>query len=199
MNRTVPRTCVSCRSGRTVRAVNPVRKLHRRFESYLARKYYYLLCMTITQCIKDNKQLLINTILSSTSKCDVFKKLNCHRNSFNIKKLNEFIEENNLCLSEREVKDGKVKCKYCGKEYTCTGISYHERYCKENPNREINYGNKGTTKGYNPWNKGKTKSDDNRIKQYGETFTRKVRSGEIIPYWRGKDIQKKLYRKLKSL
>ena len=36
------------------------------------------------------------------------------------------------------------------------------------------------------WNKGKTKETDDRIKKYGEKYSQKVQSGEIIPAFTGK-------------
>ena len=35
------------------------------------------------------------------------------------------------------MENNKIKCRYCGKEYTKRGISRHERLCKENPNRDL--------------------------------------------------------------
>ena len=75
-----------------------------------------------------------------------------------------------------------VKCKYCNKEYKENGIKFHEKYCKLNPNR-IEYpcsnmlGNHKGTRGYSPWNKGKTKETDERIAKYGKTNNERYRLG----------------------
>lgn len=59
-------------------------------------------------------------------------------------------------------------CNYCNKEYSLKGISFHEKYCKNNPNRKEypvsnKIGNHIGTKGKIAWNRGKTKDTDKRI------------------------------------
>lgn len=153
--------------------------------------------MTILQHIAYDKQNLIDIICTSRTKLEIFKRLDCCRNSFNTRKLNDFIKDNNLSLLNREINnDNKTKCRFCGNEYKITGISYHEKYCKCNPNKEVCVGNRGNTKGHPAWNLGKTKETDERIKRYGETFTKRVKSGEIVPTWKDKKLPEDMRNKI---
>lgn len=136
-----------------------------------------------------NINLIIETVKNSVSKSEVFKKLNCTRNAIGIKFLNELIEQQNLKIGSNIIKsDLTVCCPFCQKNYNVNGILYHIRYCKQNPNHEINYnkGNHGATKGYIAWNKGLTKDIDERVRQNSETLHQRYKSGEIIPPWQGK-------------
>jgi hypothetical protein len=54
-------------------------------------------------------------------------------------------------------------CKYCQTECKALGLSMHERYCKENPNR-LTKSTGGAKRGSTPWNKGKSTSDSTKIK-----------------------------------
>lgn len=77
----------------------------------------------------------------------------------------------------------KRTCQFCGK--SCKNnksLSSHERLCPSNPNRHyVSY-----TIGHAAWNKGLTKLLDDRIKHYGETYSRRVAAGEIIVSMTGK-------------
>lgn len=83
----------------------------------------------------------------------------------------------------------EYKCKYCGKICkNANSLRNHERLCKENPNHQVSsiveYNIKN--QGHPAWNKGLTKETDIRVKRYGETYRKRVKSGKIIPWIRGK-------------
>ena len=52
-----------------------------------------------------------------------------------------------------------MTCRYCQTECKPLGISIHERFCKENPNR-LTKGIGGAKKGSEPWNKGLITSEE---------------------------------------
>lgn len=60
----------------------------------------------------------------------------------------------------------KKNCQYCGKECGIYGLKNHEKYCKQNPNKQ-QYPIKNHL-GHNAWNKGLTAKDDSRIQQATE-------------------------------
>ena len=75
------------------------------------------------------------------------------------------------------------KCSYCGKICkNSMSLKQHEIRCSKNPNRILNNSKKGTI----PWNKGKTKETDPRIKKYAETHKQHFKEGLISAYWTGK-------------
>jgi very-short-patch-repair endonuclease len=76
-------------------------------------------------------------------------------------------------------------CKFCGKSCKNTiSLRGHERQCPSNPDRVyISY-----TKGLKGWQAGKTKETDIRLKEKGERLSEKFRSGELVPYWKGKHL-----------
>lgn len=121
--------------------------------------------------LKLDEQLIIDTVQCSCTKTEVFEKLQCYRNKKNIQELNKIIQKYNLQLNyntnskKHEKCNEFTQCQYCGNEYKLTGICYHEKYCKLNPNKKICYGNKGTTKGYKIWNKGLNKNVSESIKK----------------------------------
>ena len=76
----------------------------------------------------------------------------------------------------------EYKCKFCFRLCkNLNSLSQHECRCKLNDSRILCNGNFGKTKGYTAWNKGKTKSTDDRIKAYSETIKLKYESGELVP------------------
>lgn len=71
-------------------------------------------------------------------------------------------------------------CKFCGK--VCLGkisLSQHECRCKENPNRKESTFIRFNKKRNKVWNKGLTKETDSRVKQQGQTFSQRVKTGII--------------------
>lgn len=83
----------------------------------------------------------------------------------------------------------EYKCKYCGKICkNANSLRNHERLCKENPNHQVSsfveY-NKNRPGGC-AWNKGLTKEIDERVRRYGESYSKGVKSGKIIPWVLGK-------------
>ena len=67
----------------------------------------------------------------------------------------------------------KVKCPYCGKEYSKKGIGthiwrVHGKGKEHNPNKGFENGTRVT------WNKGLTKETDDRVKSYGETIRKTI-------------------------
>lgn len=58
-----------------------------------------------------------------------------------------------------------IKCKYCKEDKSKYGIKNHERYCKDNPNKEEWVSNgRGAKKGSIPYNKGKSLSNEHKKK-----------------------------------
>lgn len=77
----------------------------------------------------------------------------------------------------------KYICQYCNKE--CKNINSHkahERLCPLNPNR--NY--VSHTLGKTAWNKGLTKETDERVKQFGQTYSNRIKNKEISAPFAGK-------------
>lgn len=75
---------------------------------------------------------------------------------------------------------GEYICKYCGK--VCknkNSLVQHEIRCKENPNRIVNCGNHGSTRGYPAWNKGLTKQNDPRVAKYANTYKENYKNGKF--------------------
>lgn len=72
-----------------------------------------------------------------------------------------------------------MECSYCNKECKNNNAkAQHERFCKLNPNHIVmNWHATGVKVSHQAWNKGLTKETDERVKQYGETYT-KNNSGE---------------------
>lgn len=84
----------------------------------------------------------------------------------------------------------KYKCPFCDKEFSKMGISTHIwRMHDEGKNHNPNLGYLPGTR--QAWNKGLTKESDYRIKKIGESLSEKIKTGEIIPYWRGKHLSQK--------
>lgn len=90
-------------------------------------------------------------------------------------------EKEKRIKEEWQLENGKYKCPFCEKEYSKKGISTH--IWKNHTEEGIKF---KPTKGKASWNKGLTKETDVRIKNYGETYSKRVKSGEIIPNWKGK-------------
>jgi hypothetical protein len=90
------------------------------------------------------------------------------------KKEIEYIKlENELC-----------KCKYCGKEYTFSGIGTH---IWRNHGAGINF---NPLSSYEPserrsWNKGLTKETDDRVRQNGLSYTKLYKEGKIVSWCKG--------------
>lgn len=60
-------------------------------------------------------------------------------------------------------------------------------------------GNHGKTKGYTAWNKGKTKENNESLKKAGETYKRRIKSGEITPSFLGKHHNEETRKKLSDI
>lgn len=104
-------------------------------------------------------QEVIKVVNQSTSKSEIFNKLECSRNSRNIKILDQIISDYNLDFKKED-----SECPFCHKIYKAKGLNYHIRYCKENPDHETHCGNKGATKGKTAWNKGLTAETNESVK-----------------------------------
>ena len=88
-----------------------------------------------------------------------------------------------------------VKCQYCGKECKLYGLKNHEKYCEQNPNR-INYPTENHIN-IEPWNKGLTKYNDDRVKKCGETYKIKYLKGQIKSPWLGKHLSEDMKDKIR--
>lgn len=77
----------------------------------------------------------------------------------------------------------ELRCKFCGKSCkNLNSLKCHERLCPSNPDRIY----VSHTKGLKPWNTGKNKETDVRLKEKGISLSEKFRSGELIHSWKGK-------------
>lgn len=108
-----------------------------------------------------------------------------------IKSFNDFINED----------DNKYICKFCGKECkNPNSLRNHERLCKENPNKDISSFVSHNEKIRNgervAWNKGKTKENDEGIRNNIESRRLNIESGKTVPYWRGKHLSVEHKKKL---
>lgn len=80
-------------------------------------------------------------------------------------------------LSKCTIKDNKYICPICNKEYCKMGIATHIWRCHTNQGEILNP-NDGYKKGTRiAWNKGLTKETDERIKKYGETYSKNHKLG----------------------
>jgi len=81
-------------------------------------------------------------------------------------------------ISDWKVGENKYQCPECKKIYCKEGIGSHywRSHTEEgrNHNPGIEFENDREA-----WNKGLTKETDNRVKKYGETFSRRVKEGKI--------------------
>lgn len=94
--------------------------------------------------------------------------------------------------SEQFLVDGKYICPNCDQEFPKMGIcSHYKKVHLLSRNEKIPW-NKGLTKETDKriisppsWCKGLTKNTDSRIKKIGETYSKRVKSGEIKPWQTG--------------
>lgn len=87
-------------------------------------------------------------------------------------------------------------CKFCGK--VCKNANSHrnhERLCPLNPDR--NY--VSHTIGHKGWNKGLTKETDERVKKYGETYSKRIQSGIIQKSFEGRHHTEEHKQKMREL
>jgi hypothetical protein len=76
-----------------------------------------------------------------------------------------------------------MNCNYCNKEcINSNSLRNHERTCKKNPKRQVPLGNRGGI----PWNKGKTKENNEVIRNVSNELSRKYAEGSLIPSFLGK-------------
>jgi len=92
-------------------------------------------------------------------------------------------QKTKIKYSER---NGKVICPICDKEFSKFGIANHIRSKHE---RKNNYSPGG-------WNKGLTKETDERVKKFGETYSRNIKLGKIKPSMKGKKHTKRTKEKI---
>lgn len=69
--------------------------------------------------------------------------------------------------------NGNFKCPYCGKEYKLNGISYHIWKNHTEDGKEFR-----PTKGMEPWNKGLSKENDDRMLLIGKKVSNKLKGKE---------------------
>ncbi len=88
---------------------------------------------------------------------------------------------------EWKIETGKYKCPYCNKEYSKKGIcshiwKMHGEGKDHDPNKGYKDGNRIA------WNKGLTMKENPSIQQASETFKKRIKSGNIIPPFKGKNL-----------
>jgi len=89
------------------------------------------------------------------------------------------------------IKTGKYKCPYCGKEYSKMGICSHiwKVHTEEGRKQKPTLGKKG-------WNRGLTKDSDERVARGGLLYKERCKNGDIIPPWTGKKLPDDTKRKI---
>ncbi len=85
--------------------------------------------------------------------------------------------------------NGKIKCGYCGKEYSKFGIKTHI-WRNHEDGKDFNP-NKNRAKDLKSgkikiWNKGLSKETDDRVKKSAQTFSDNLKTGKTIHGWLGK-------------
>lgn len=76
-------------------------------------------------------------------------------------------------------------CKYCGKQCkNPNSLRNHERLCESNPDHQESFF-KHWNGSHPAWNKGLTKETDERVAQYGKTYSNRIKSGEIKAWTTG--------------
>jgi len=97
----------------------------------------------------------------------------------------------------------EYKCPYCSKIFSKMGIVTHVLRMHTNPELykncyKLNYNYEDEV--YEPWNKGLSKETDDRLKKQSDTIKSRFENGELISYWKGKnlsdDTKKKIGEKL---
>lgn len=91
----------------------------------------------------------------------------------------------------------KIKCEFCGKEYSKKGIGSHIwRSHGNGKNHDPNVGYKNGERVV--WNKGLTKATNDSVKKCAETYKKRIKSGEIKPSFLGKKHTPETILKLKK-
>lgn len=75
---------------------------------------------------------------------------------------------------------GRYRCPHCSKDYSKNGIATHIWRMHDGG---VNH---KPTLGKESWNKGLTKDVNEKVKQSGETFSNKIKNGELVHNWVGK-------------
>lgn len=93
------------------------------------------------------------------------------------------------------------KCKYCNKQYkNKISLGQHQRFCKLNPNAQISpfveFNKHNTESNAHIWNKGLSKTNDDRVKKQSETLKKKYKSGELVSKFKGKHLSETTKKKI---
>lgn len=114
---------------------------------------------------------------------------------------NKHIEQLEQARSKLDYINNKQECncQYCNRLfYRKCALVIHERACKLNPNKDQwihgSLGNKGATKGYPIWNKGKTMFTDERVLKSRNTLKESIKSGNYRQDFHHTDISKRKLR-----
>ena len=115
------------------------------------------------------------------SNCNLAKHLKSHKTH---------PEYQRSLLIRQAVDHDGLNCKYCGKECrNKNSLAQHECRCKNNPNKIVVIGHRYS---HPAWNKGLTKETDQRVAKGGQTLSKRIQNGEIIPSQLGKPIAKEV-------
>ncbi len=83
----------------------------------------------------------------------------------------------------RKIDENLYSCNYCEKTFSKMGIISH--ILRSHTNKEL-FNNCHVFSGETAWNKGESKESDVRIKNYSETYSKRLKNGEITPSFKDK-------------
>jgi very-short-patch-repair endonuclease/ribosomal protein L37AE/L43A len=94
-------------------------------------------------------------------------------------------------------KNGKYRCPECGKEYSKAGIGTHiwRSHGTGQDHKSMTIAKKNGKK-IVAWNKGKTKETDERLRKQGQTYSKRVKEGIIIPSQTGIPVTEETKQKI---
>lgn len=92
---------------------------------------------------------------------------------------------------------GKYKCPHCNKDYSRNGISTHI-WRSHGQGKDHNPNEKRKKDSYVAWNKGLTKETNDSVRKGGETYSQRIKDGEIEASWKGKKHKKETIQSISS-
>lgn len=137
--------------------------------------------ITKVNCKKCGRDIALNNITKHEKSCDGLS-------NTSIFKIDEKWADVN----------GLYRCPFCDKLFSRMGISTHIWRMHTDKGRQFKpfLNRRRGIDSPDIWNKGKTKNDDVRVRQMGETLSRKLKSGEITRSFLGKHHTKEAKEKI---
>ena len=91
------------------------------------------------------------------------------------KNKNSLVNHERLCKQNPDYDSNKFECEFCGRTFSrINSYKAHLNRCKSNP--DVN----NITTNYNPWNKGLTKYDNEKLMEKSINQSNRIKSGEVI-------------------